>query len=96
MLTPDQKKRLRSQSQAIKPLIQIGKNGVTENTINNIDTKLEDHELVKIKYINHKTEKQPLTQRIAEETHSEIVDTIGNTATLFRRSRNPEKRVIKL
>ena len=96
MLTPEQKRRLRQQSQTIKPLIQIGNNGVTESTINNIDTKLEDHELVKIKYNNNKDQREALTQRIAQETKSEIIDTIGNTATLYRRSRNPAKRVIKL
>ena len=96
MVTPPQKRKLRKQAQTIKPLIQIGKNGVTDNTINNIDTKLEDHELVKIKYNINKDQREALTQRIAQETKSEIIDTIGNTATLYRRSSNPAKRVIKL
>jgi len=95
MLNETQKKRLKTMAQTVKPRIQIGKQGLTPDTIENIDTKLDDHELVKIKYNEHKTERKQLTQQIAEQTQSEIIDQIGHTAVFYRRSRIPNRRKIK-
>jgi len=93
-LTGDQRRRLKGQAHALKPRIQIGKNGVTEAAVANINKALHDHELVKIKYLEHKTERKTLTVRIAEETSSIVINEIGNIATLYRRSSDPAKRNI--
>lgn len=95
MLNEEQKKKLKTMAQSIKPMIQIGKQGITEATLENIDIKLDDHELIKIKYNEHKEERIQLTQQIAEQTSSEIINKIGNTAVLYRRSRIPNRRKIK-
>jgi RNA-binding protein len=96
MLTTREKKLLKKLSHDLKPLIRIGKNGVTPATIANIDNALKDHELIKIKYLEHKDQKKTLTRRITEETGSELINQIGNTATLYRESPNPEKKEINL
>jgi len=93
-LTGDQRRRLKGQAHALKPRVQIGRNGVTEAAVANIHKALHDHELVKIKYLEHKDERKTLTARVAEETGSIIIDEIGNTATLYRRSPDPAKRNI--
>ena len=96
MLTTREKKLLKKLSHDLKPLIRIGKNGVTPATIANIDKALKDHELIKIKYLEHKDQKKTLTRQITEETGSTLINQIGNTATLYRESPNPEKREINL
>lgn len=96
MLTKREKKLLQKLAHKLKPLIQIGKNGVTPGTIANIDKALKDHELIKIKYLEHKAEKNTLTRQIIEETGSDLINKIGNTITLYRESPNPEKKEINL
>ena len=92
MLDNREKKLLRKLSHDLKPLIRIGKNGVTPATIANIDRALTDHELVKIKYLEHKDQKKTLTRRITEETRSTLIDQIGNTATLYRETPTTQKK----
>ena len=96
MITTREKKLLKKIAHNIKPLIQIGKNGVTPGTIANIDKALKDHELIKIKYLEHKAEKKTLTRQIIEETGSDLINQIGNTITLYRESPDPEKKEIDL
>jgi RNA-binding protein len=96
MLTAREKRLIKKLSHDLKPLIRIGKNGVTPATIANIDKALNDHELIKIKYLEHKDQKKTLTRRITEETRSELINQIGNTATLYRESPDPQKREINL
>ena len=96
MLTKREKNLLKKLAHKLKPLIQIGKNGVTPGTISNIDKALKDHELIKIKYLEHKAEKNTLTRQIIEETGSDLINKIGNTITLYRESPNPEKKEINL
>ena len=96
MLTTREKKLLKKLAHNLRPLIQIGKNGVTPGTISNIDKALKDHELIKIKYLEHKAEKKTLTRQIIEETESYLINQIGNTITLYRESPDPEKKEIDL
>jgi RNA-binding protein len=91
-LTPAQRKHLRGLAQAAKPLVQIGRNGATEAQMATIDRALTDHELVKIKYLEHKEEKQELTEAIAAATRSHVIHLIGNTAVIYRESPDPARR----
>ncbi|UCD44519.1 MAG: ribosome assembly RNA-binding protein YhbY [Candidatus Bathyarchaeota archaeon] len=84
MLTSDRKRALKRKAHALDPLVQIGKNGVTDGVIANIDRALSDHALIKVKYINHKSEKRELTETITGRTGSTLIDLIGNTAILYR------------
>ena len=86
MLDKDTRRRLKAQAHTLKPLIQIGKNGATPAAIANIDKALTDHELIKIKYLNHKDEKKHLTELITTKTGSHLIDLIGNTAILYRQN----------
>ena len=87
---------LKALAHELDPLIQIGKQGVTDGVVKNIDAALRNHELIKIKFLEHKEEKEELTRRVAEQTRSEKVDIIGNTAILYRQNPDPKKRKVKL
>ena len=93
-LSTRQIRQLKKQAHGIRPRVQIGKNGINEDIISNIDKILHDHELIKIKYLEHKTQRNNLTAIISEKTDSKIIDMIGNTAILFRRSTDHKKRKI--
>ncbi len=83
-LTIDQRKKLKSAAHHLKPVVQVGRKGMTETLISAVDSALLDHELIKIKFIDYKEERKELSIRIANETGSEIVGIIGNIVIMFR------------
>jgi RNA-binding protein len=93
-----QKKYLRGVAHGIKPVVQIGKEGITEGVIRATDEGLALHELIKIKFINPKEKdlKETITAEVAAKTGSEPVGMIGHTAILYRQQADPAKRRIAL
>lgn len=96
MLTPKERKYLKSKANHLKPVVLIGKMGVTEDSIQSVVSALEHHELIKVKFIAFKTEKKELSETIREKTDAELVGLIGNVLILFRMNEDPEKRHFKL
>ncbi len=95
-LKGSQRKYLRSQAHHLKPLVLIGAKGVTEQLLGSVDLALEDHELIKVKFVEFKETKKELSQEIAEATKSELVGLIGNIAILYRQHPQSDKRKIKI
>ena len=89
MLNSRQKKILRAKAHDLKPIILVGKSGVTNGCIQSIDEVIESRELIKIKFLEHKDKKKDLSKTICDKTNSEIVGNIGHTVMIFRQ--NPEK-----
>jgi len=79
-----QKSYLRKEGQALKPVIQIGKNGLSESLIESIQEALNNHELVKIKFVEHKDKKHQIIESIIRETESQLIQTLGHTILIFR------------
>lgn len=77
--------------------VQIGKNGVTESVIDQIDQSLEDHELVKIGVLRTvDVSAKSLIAEVAEKTGAEPVQAIGNKIVLYRLSHKENIEHIKL
>jgi RNA-binding protein len=91
-----QKKHLRGLAHGLKPIIQIGREGITEGVIRAVDEGLFRHELIKIKFndLKEKNLKEAITGDLAARTGSESVGMIGHTVLLYRRQADPEKRKI--
>ncbi len=83
-LTFDEKKKLKAMAHHMKPMIQVGHKGISDNLITAIDEAIESRELVKIKFIGSKELKHELSEEIAERSSSALVGLIGNTAILYR------------
>ena len=74
------------------PLIQLGKDGINEGFLNQIDKLLEDHELVKIKVLqNAPVEVDEIVDEILEKTGAEFVQKIGKKLTIYRESKENKK-----
>ena len=91
-LKSKQRSFLRSQAHHLEPVVLIGKNGVTDGTIEAVNKALETRELIKIKFREYKDEKNSLSHQLAESTESHIVGTIGHTVILFRQNPDGEKQ----
>jgi RNA-binding protein len=95
-LSNTQKQYLRRMAHDLRPAVQIGKNGLTDQIHTTIDHELNAHELIKIKFMGFKEEKRQLTEELAEASNGTLIGMIGNVAILYREQSDPEKRQIKL
>ena len=95
MITSKQRSYLRSLAHSIDPVVYIGKAGVTENVIKEIDQALEARELVKVK-IQEGCElaAKDVANEILPGLEAEFVRAIGRKFTLYRESK--ENKQIEL
>lgn len=88
MLTNKDKQKLRGVAQTRRALFQIGKDNISENMIKTISDSLEAHELVKISMLKTCTmAPREAALDLCAGTNSEIVQIIGKTIVLYRRSK---------
>jgi RNA-binding protein len=90
------RKYLRSLAHSLDAVVYVGKQGVTDALIAAVQDALDSHELIKIKFNDHKEEKKELAAEIEQRTDSNIVGIIGNIVTLYRENPDEEKRAIRL
>ena len=95
-LTGTQKKHLRGLAHSLKPVVQVGRNGLTDPVIQSIDEALADHELIKVRLADPQGQKRELADEIAARTGSARVGLVGNVVTLYRQHPDPEERRIEV
>ena len=95
-MTGKQRASLRKIAATLQPIFQIGKQGVTENLMKQLDDALEAREIIKITILETSGESaKELCNEIAEELGAEPVQAIGNKFTIYRKSeKNPKIELI--
>jgi len=93
-LKGSQRKNLRGVAHGYKPLVQIGKEGLSESVLGAIDDALVAHELIKVKIAAERSEREQFVPVIEERLDCECVGTVGRMAILYRENPDPEKRKI--
>lgn len=74
------------------PIFQLGKNGVTDNFIKQVDEALEAREIIKIKVLNNSLlDAKEVASDLAQKTDAEFVQSIGNKFVLYRESKENKK-----
>ncbi|MBE6068931.1 MAG: ribosome assembly RNA-binding protein YhbY [Clostridium lundense] len=87
MITSKQRSYLRSIAHDMQPIFQIGKGGIEESMLRQIDEALEAREIIKIKVLNNSgLEAREASDIICEELNSEGIQAIGSKIVLYRRS----------
>ncbi len=88
MLTGKQRSYLKALANSVDSIMQIGKGGITENVLKQIDDALEARELIKINILNNSMlEAKETANEIAESVGAEYVQSIGNKFVLYRESK---------
>ena len=88
-MTGKQRASLRKIAATLQPIFQIGKQGVTENLMKQLDDALEAREIIKITILETAGENTKyLCNEIARELGAEPVQAIGSKFTIYRRSKN--------
>jgi len=89
LLTNKQKQYLKGLAHALKPVVLLGANGLTEGVLAEIDNALSHHELIKVKVATEEREtKQLIVDAIIRETAAAKVQVIGHALVLYRPSEN--------
>jgi len=91
LLTGKQKRYLRSPANRLDPILQVGKSGISENLVSQLDDALNARELVKIRVLPQ----APLSvgetaALLSERTGAELVQVIGRNAVFYRQGKEPE------
>lgn len=91
-LTGKQKRHLRGLGHGLKPVVHIGRAGLTAGVVEQADRALEDHELIKIRVGDgFDGEFREAVDRLAGDTRADVAGTVGHTALLYRgRDEDPE------
>ncbi|MFC4320855.1 ribosome assembly RNA-binding protein YhbY [Litchfieldia salsa] len=88
MLTGKQKRYLRSKAHHLDPIFQVGKGGVNENMIKQIDDVLEARELIKVSVLqNCEEDRDTVAESLTKGAKAELVQVIGNTIVLYKESK---------
>ena len=91
MLTSKQRAHLRSIAQSYNTIFFVGKLGIGDELVKQLDDVLNCRELIKVGV----QENCDYSSR-EELTKSEVVQVIGRKFVLYRRNKDPKKRVIEL
>ena len=83
-MTGKQKRYLRALAHPLKPVVNLGKQGLSQETRREIEVQLLDHELIKLKVLDS----CPFTKKECADESSrakslEVVQVIGKTLVLY-------------
>ena len=89
-LTNAQIQQKRAEAQQLDVSLQVGKNGVTPATVEELSAQLKKRKLVKVRLLKTATgggaqdQDQDQAAALAAATHSTLIEVRGHTAVFFR------------
>lgn len=87
MINAKERAKLKSLSHDFKPVINIGKNSITDEVIRAIDEALSSRELIKIKILNNNLDDQDeILENILTSLNADFVNHLGSIITIYRKS----------
>ena len=91
-MTGKERAKFRAAANGIEPVFQIGKGGVTDALLAQVESALDARELIKIKALLETIPESPkdMAQKIAAATKADVIQVIGGCIVLYRE--NPKLR----
>lgn len=74
----------------------VGRAGVTDAVVREVDDALEARELIKVRLTGDREERSVAAAAIAGRTSSELAGQIGRVAILYRMNPDPARRKVDL
>ena len=92
MISSKQRAYLRSLAQSLDPIFQIGKGGISEETVNQLSAALEARELIKARVLDNSgyTAKEAANV-IAEVIECDVVSCVGSRFVLYKESEKKKR-----
>ena len=96
-LSNDDKKHLRGIGHGLKPIVTVAGNGLSENVLAELNRALDDHELIKVKFVfEDRNDKKTVMADLCVQTHANLIQTIGHVALICRRAAKPNPKLSNL
>ena len=83
-LSSAEKKELRGIAQRLKPHLNLGKNGLSDSVLSEIETALLKNGLIKIRFDTSREIMQALCEEIPIRASCELVGSVGRVGIFFR------------
>ena len=91
-MTSKDRAYLRSLANNIEPILQVGKAGISDNLIKQVDDALEARELIKLTVLETSPEDGiDIGNILSEKTNSTLVQVMGRKITLYRKRAKDSK-----
>ena len=88
-----QKRFLRAQANHHQPIFAVGKEGLTQNWVDQLDGALDHRELIKVNILqNSDVTPKDVQHFIESQTEIQVVQIIGRVLVLFKVSANKDAR----
>ena len=92
-----QKRYLRSEAHHLKPIFQIGKDGLSEVWLDEVLKALDKRELLKVNILqNSLVEVEEVKEFIENNSDAQVIQTIGNVLVLFKKSGKAKNQKISV
>jgi len=96
-LTGPQRRRLRALAHDSQPVAQLGRHGLSEAFLAELDRALAEHELIKVRLRGaEREEREMVVNELGERLGCAPVGLVGQVAILYRPAAEPERRRIAL
>ena len=80
------RRKLRAHGHPLKPLVQVGKGGVTKGVLAQVAQALFDHELVKVRIGTEcPVDRFEVTDALASQPGTQVVQLVGRVALVYKR-----------
>jgi len=84
ILTGAERGKLRSLAQTLDPKVFVGKAGINDGIANLLQAAFKNADLVKVRFTAEREAVEAQAQSLAQLTHSEVIGSVGRTATFFK------------
>lgn len=85
-LIPKVRQALKARAHALKPIIMIGNNGLSDAVNKEIDRALYDHELIKIRILStDRDQRRAWFEEICAAHTAELVQVIGSIGVIYKK-----------
>lgn len=80
---------LKAKAHALKPVVLLGNQGVTDAVMKEINQALDHHELIKVRIpAENRDDRKAMVDVIATSTKAELVQSIGAISVFYRKRKD--------
>ena len=86
-------RQLRALAHPLRPVVTVASNGLSDAVLQELERALSDHELIKVKIaVGDRAQRELVVAALCERSGAQLVQRIGNIATLIRRNPAPDPK----
>jgi RNA-binding protein len=87
MLTPAERRELKTRAHKLDPMVMIGAKGLTDEVVREIELALKAHELIKVRAPSlDRKQRQQVLEMILERTLAELIQQVGKVFVIYRKN----------